>query len=115
MHQKGQLLRKLGTPNFVLDNELVRDASRNQKYGFSFEIDMQIIAIDLLKRRNHAVVPCNESLFDEDNKWIAEASKKVGCIPPFFNTFSSLNSSSGKNMSSVVYASRSKKSTSNLF
>ena len=67
------------------------------KHGFSYEVNLRINTVEVLKKRPNAVIPCNELLRDEDNLWINKAIEIVGCVPPFFKRFvwnSTLNGNS---------------------
>lgn len=66
--------------------------------GFTYEIKLQISAIDVLKKRADAIIPCNKTLFNEDQMWIKKAIKKMGCIPPFFRKYAIGNKNNLQNL-----------------
>ena len=93
VHQKGQFLRKFGSPDFVLENSIIDGKISKRMYkgfyirGFSYEILLRIISVDVLKKREDAVTPCNPGLQDEDTVWITNVINVLGCVPPFFKRF----------------------------
>ena len=84
VHQKGQLLKKLGEPDFVLKHETVKKTKDN----VSYKVKMRVNAVDVLTKRPDAEIPCNVSLHDVDSRWISNAVDALGCIPAFFKRFS---------------------------
>ena len=87
VHQKGRLLTELEHPHVVIENKVLADAKNKNKYGFSYEVNLRINTVEVLKRRPNAVIQCNELLNDEDNLWINTAIEMIGCVPPFFKRF----------------------------
>ena len=83
VHQKGQLLRNLGAPTFVLDNHFIKNKKRGFKKGFTYKVDMVVNAVDVLHKRPDSIEPCNDNLYDEDTVWINKAIKILNCTPPF--------------------------------
>ena len=97
VHQKGRFLTQVEQPHAVIENKALVDAKKKNKYGFSYEVNLRINTVEVLKKRPNAVIPCNELLRDEDNLWINKAIEIVGCVPPFFKRFvwnSTLNGNS---------------------
>ena len=93
VHHRGQLLRQLGTPDFVLKQDLTRDT----EIIYSLDIGLRINSVDVLTKRRNAVQSCNPSLKDEDKVWITNAVNVLGCLPPFLNRFL-MNSSSNNDV-----------------
>ena len=87
VHQKGQLLSALEQPHVVLENRILVDAKNRNDYGFSYEINLRINTVEVLKKRPDAVHSCDETLKDEDNFWINKAIKIIGCTPTFLKRF----------------------------
>ena len=88
VHQKGRLLTELGQPHVIIKNGVLVNAKKAWfKYGFSYEANLRVNMVDVLKKRPNAVIPCDELLHDEDNLWINKAIEVIGCIPPFFRRF----------------------------
>ena len=87
VHQKGQLLSALEQPHVVLENRILVDAKNKNDYGFSYEINLRINTVEVLKKRPDAVNSCDETLKDEDNFWINKAIKIIGCTPTFLKRF----------------------------
>lgn len=87
VHQKGRLLTELEQPHVVIENKILADAKIENKYGFSYEVNLRISTVEVLKKRPNAMIPCNELLHDEDNLWINKAIEMIGCVPPFFKRF----------------------------
>ena len=83
VHQKGRLLKKLGTPDFVVSNSLMKAERKRNEDGFTYEILMIIHSIEVLKRRPDAREPCNKTLYDEDTLWIKTSISHLGCVPNF--------------------------------
>ena len=98
IHQKHQLIRKLRTPTVWIRMDDLKDAAENFKDGFIQKVDLRIDNVEVLKKRKNSKKPCNETLFDEDKKWIETAIMSLRCIPPFFKRFLSSSSSSIKEL-----------------
>ena len=87
VHQKGRLLKKLGTPDFVVSNSLMKAERKRNENGFTYEILMIIHSIEVLKRRPDAREPCNENLYDEDTEWIKTSINLLKCVPSYMRYF----------------------------
>ena len=119
VHQKGQLLRRLRTPNEAL---LKKDkhkqgrggkkaAKKNKKgkidkegeefYGYSLYVDIRVNSVEVLNKRPDAVNPCNKSLYDEDTRWISNALEELDCIPSFFKRFNLVDTTFDKKVCNV--------------
>ena len=83
VHQKGRLLKKLGTPDFVIRNDFMKAERKRNENGFTYEILMNIHSVEVLKRRPDATDPCNENLCDEDTHWMKTSTTLLGCVPGF--------------------------------
>ena len=113
VHQKGRLLKKLGSPNFVFENKNLRQEKEKNKRGFSYNIDLRINTVEVLKKREDAVTPCNSSLHDEDTQWINNAVNVLGCLPPFLKPFVS-KSTLSKNVANSLVCTMDQYSKFNL-
>ena len=104
VHQKGQLIRRLGAPNQVLKKKAGRQDKKQQRTkkkvkkgkdkqvdeitsGYSTDIHLRLKSAEVLRKRPDAMNPCNNSLSDEDAEWIKHAVNTLECIPAFMNTF----------------------------
>ena len=106
VHQKGQLLRQLGTSDHILDKKLLKyeksrkqilkklnkpgknDNLRRKLMGYRYEVNIRINSADVLRKRPDAIIPCNNKLYDEDAHWIKRAIDELKCIPPFLTGIS---------------------------
>ena len=82
IHQRGQLLRKLGTPDYVLKDKMMKDEK-----SFSYEITLRTSSVDVLEKRPDAFPSCNPNIRNEDNVWITNSVNVLGCVPPFLKRF----------------------------
>ena len=55
--------------------------------GFRYEFVFHINAVEVLRKRPDAVIPCNPDIHDEDSLWRHTVISSVGCIPPFMQRF----------------------------
>jgi len=83
VHQRGQLLRKIGTPDYVLKGIMLKGPEES----FSYQISWRISSVDVLEKRADAVPSCNPNLEDEDNAWITNVVDILGCVPAFLKRF----------------------------
>ena len=84
VHQKGQLLRSLGAPTFVLDNEFLKNKKERLGDGLIYKIDLDINSVHVLQKRHDSSQPCDEMLLDEDSIWIRNAIRLLNCTPVFW-------------------------------
>ena len=104
VHQKGQLLRRLGMNDHFIRKKPFKDQSKESKVnklttkgkhydlvkklqGYSFEVNVRINSATVLRKRSDAIAPCNNTLLNEDSHWIKTAIQKLGCIPPFLKRY----------------------------
>ena len=92
VHQKGQLLRRLRHPTFHLNGQRIRslaDKSEDKKKpkNVDYKVMMNIISVDVIRKRPDYVIPCDPNLRSEDNKMRQSIMMRVGCIPPFMSPF----------------------------
>ena len=66
IHKRGQLLRKLGTPDYVLKHKMITEKEHN----FTYDVTLSISSVDVLRKRPNAVHSCNPELYDEDSVWL---------------------------------------------
>ena len=107
VHQKGQLLRRLGgsraswekklskieNQEYQLSKRLNKTVELNRKFnglreklmGYRYEINIRVNSVDVLRKRPDAILPCNNKLYDEYVQWIKRVTEVLGCIPPFFD------------------------------
>ena len=85
VHQKGQLLRNLGAPTFVLDNHFIKNKKRRFENRFTYKIDLQVNAVDVLHKRKDSFEACDDSLYEEDTVWIQNAIRLLNCTPSFMD------------------------------
>ena len=89
VHQKGQLLRSLGAPTFVLDNDFLRNKKERLGDGLIYKIDLDINSVHVLQKRHDSSQPCDEMLLDEDAIWIRNAIRLLNCTPIFWEKIKS--------------------------
>ena len=85
VHQKGQLLRSLGAPTFVLENEFLKNKKERLGEGLTYKIDLDINSVHVLQKRHDSSEPCDEMIYDEDAIWIRNAIKLLNCTPTFLD------------------------------
>ena len=83
VHQTGRLLRKLGAPDYILNQEILTEKSKCLLY----DLKLRISSVDVLRKRPDAVPSCNPELHDEDSAWINNVTNVLGCVPPFLKRF----------------------------
>ena len=84
VHQKGHLLRNLGAPNFVVDDEFLKNEQKQVNGGFTYKLSLTVNAVNVLRKRKDSPKPCNDTLYDEDTVWIQNVIRQLNCTPPFF-------------------------------
>ena len=85
VHQKGQLLRSLGAPTFVLENEFLKNKKERLGDGLTYKLELDINSVHVLQKRRDSSEPCDEMLYDEDAIWIRKAIRLLNCTPTFFD------------------------------
>ena len=76
VHFPGQLLRSLDTPSFS-----TTFASYHWNQILSFNLGQTTI----LRKRPKSNNPCNAEIENQDQNFLLQVSKKLGCIPPYWN------------------------------
>ena len=77
VHKKGQLIRSRATERYrtVIDVETLKN-------GATKNID--ILQVDVLRKRADGKIPCDQDMQDEDEYRIQQMIKNVGCIPTYW-------------------------------
>ena len=100
VHQKGQLLRNLGAPTFFLSNHFIKNEKMRFAKGFTYQVDLQLNAVDVLHKRPDSSKSCDNDTYDEDAVWISHAIEQLNCTPPFWDSTKSIFQMNGTNRSS---------------
>ena len=95
VHQKGQLLRRLKYPHFHLDRKNIVSwmkqykemEEKNRHTQARYKVTMNIVSVDVIRKRSDYVIPCDPNLRIEDNKIRRSIMTKFGCIPAFMAPF----------------------------
>ena len=95
VHQKGQLLRRLKYPHFHLDRKNIVSwmkqykemEEKNRHTQARYKVTMNIVSVDVIRKRSDYVIPCHPNLRIEDNKIRRSIMTKFGCIPAFMVPF----------------------------
>lgn len=86
IHRPGELTRILHRPtiSFSLNDykEMLRSPLRG-KNQYRFQIDY----VEIMRKRPDALIPCNESFFNDDEKYRNVIIHTVGCIPIYWKKF----------------------------
>ena len=105
VHQRGHLIRSLGHPNFVVSRQFISNSLKLLFFHSIYEINLHIVANDVLRKRPDAKTPCNPNLQDEDNQLRYSVIQAMGCIPAFMRRFITV-SSLPKNISELSTCSK---------
>ena len=84
LHHPGQLLRSFGSPVIQYTKQ---QFSRMKKTEFTIKVSQ----VTILRKREDANIPCNTTLHDDDLQLMKEITKRVGCIPIYWNKIMPLN------------------------
>ena len=94
VHQKGQLLRRLKHPTFHLGQKYIKSwikhydgLKENPNTHARYKITMNIVSVDLIRKRPDYVIPCDPNLISEDSKIRQGMMTRFGCIPAFMAPF----------------------------
>ena len=76
LHHTGHLVRSLGKPHLKI-------------YGSEIEywnskVTLKINHVSILRRRRNSKIPCDKDLQNDDDKFLKEIIKRVGCIPVYW-------------------------------
>ena len=107
VHQKQQLRRNLGADAFILNWKVLKESSETNKTGNRKRININIEEINVLKKRPDANTKCNNSVFNDDQRWINSVIIKVGCIPDYWKRLA-LNSSLSHESSNISSCNQKK-------
>ena len=83
VHQKGQLLRKLGAPHFTVDNQFMKNEKPRFERGITYKIDTQVNGVHVLHKRHDSFEACDDKLYNEDDVWTQQAIRLLNCTPTF--------------------------------
>ena len=78
IHHTGQLTRSLGQPHFEIHGSEVHISNS--------KINLRISDTSVLRKRTNAKVSCDESLYDDDNRFRKEVINQVGCVPIYWKS-----------------------------
>ena len=93
IHERGQFIRYRATTGFYPDYQLSSkefSSLMKKKYHQGVFLSNQLIISDVvvLRERENAIIPCNETLTDEDSMWISSIVEEwIGCIPAYWTVF----------------------------
>ena len=95
VHQVGGLIQQLGK-HYVVQltrneaaqlNENFKNTTDSAGQGVTVFHDFHIRTVEILRKRQNAVNPCNESLYDNDRQYKESVMDEVSCIPSFWKRF----------------------------
>ena len=82
IHRPGHLIRQVGSN--MMTNMALR-AMIPRKYDTRTNLlQIFITSLKIIKKRSKPDDPCDEELEDDDQKWIQQASKNIGCVPIYW-------------------------------
>ena len=81
MHHPGQLTRQFGKQILHLTQASFQKAMNRSNNYYSIHINQ----VEVLRKRSDGVIPCNDSLLNEDMVWRENVMRKVGCIPEYWS------------------------------
>ena len=93
IHERGQFLRYRATTGFYADYQLASDTFNSiYKVEYpqgAFLLNEHMISdVVLLRERANGIIPCNETLTDEDGVWISSIVEEwIGCTPAYWTVF----------------------------
>ena len=90
VHQKGQLLKRINYPDFHLDRDhvaAIRERYKRKYKAVTNDMKMTVRSIDVIRKRQDAIAPCDPNLHEEDDKLRQVAINAIGCIPPYMRRF----------------------------
>ena len=80
MHHDGQLTRQFGKQILQLTASNFNKAINGSSNYYTIHINQ----VEVLRKRSDGVVPCNDTLENDDMVWRENVMKKVGCIPEYW-------------------------------
>ena len=98
IHQVGGLIEQLGKKYVLLitNTEIkelyanwkaTKSTSSSGRQGITVFHDFHVRKIEVLKKRPNAVIPCNETINDNDKVYKEALIKEVGCVPSYWKSF----------------------------
>merc|ERR1712020_410811 len=82
IHPPGHLIRQVGSN--MITNMALR-AMIPRKYDTRTNLlQIFITSLKIIKKRSKPDDPCDEELEDDDQRWIQQASKNIGCVPIYW-------------------------------
>ena len=76
-HYPGQLLRSLDTPSL---------STTFANYHWDNILSFNLAQNTILRKRPESNNPCDEDIDNQDEKFLLEVSKTIGCIPPYWKS-----------------------------
>ena len=80
MHQAGQLTKQIGKQILRVRRSDFMNAMNESSNYYKILINQ----VEVLRKRPDAIVPCNDTLQNEDKMWREMIITKVGCIPDYW-------------------------------
>ena len=80
MHHSGQLTRQFGKQIFEVRKPDFKKAINGKDNYYKVHINQ----VDVLRKRYNGMVPCNDSLKNDDMVWREKVMEEVGCIPAYW-------------------------------
>ena len=94
IHRPGHLIRQVGSN--MITNMALR-AMIPRKYDTRTNLlQVFITSLKIIKKRSKPDDPCDEELEDDDQKWIRQVSKNIGCVPIYWIKQSDIVTNSSK-------------------
>ena len=94
IHRPGHLIRQVGSN--MLSNMALR-AMIPRKYDPRTNLlQLFITSVKVIEKRSKSDDPCDEELEDDDQKWIQQVSKNIGCVPVYWIKQSGIKGNSSK-------------------
>ena len=94
IHRPGHLIRQVGSN--MMTNMALR-AMIPRKYDTRTNLlQIFITSLKIIKKRSKPDDPCDEELEDDDQRWIQQASKNIGCVPIYWIKRSDIKGNSSK-------------------
>lgn len=105
IHHPGQLIKGIGsTYTSDMSNAAALWMRIPGKYTPERNLaDVFITQVKILKRRSKPDDPCNEDLYDDDGRWVQEASRLLGCVPVFWKNIPLYFNNSTKSIPCTTY------------
>ena len=96
VHHKGQFVRHRATkgikPDFIFRTKYVDRIQKFYPQGYLYTVDHVIKDVVVLRTRGDGIIPCNETLSNEDAAWRGVLENWAGCTPSYWTTFTAKTS-----------------------